>query len=293
MKGDEADPGRSPVRTAGPWPFITRRSFQLAGQRMVWLARQHRKGLRPETRARGREVPPVWQSEAYNWSIGAGFAAGAFLFMLGSVMSLAPAGVWRPSAFQTNVIFFLGSIPFTTAAYLQLFQAANAGEFDVERARKVRSGISLIGWFPSSPGWLSAVTQFVGTVAFNISTFDAIVVPSQWAVEDLAVWGPDMAGSVLFLVSGYLAFIETGDGYLTWKPKQLAWRIVFVNLIGCVAFMVAAILGYAPRRPEASWIGTVSTVYLLIGALCFFVAAILTMWESSDAGQPLSSSPVS
>jgi hypothetical protein len=47
------------------------------------------------------------------------------------VLSLAPAleQAWSLETTQVNAIFFMGSIPFTIAAYLQLFQAASAGEF--------------------------------------------------------------------------------------------------------------------------------------------------------------------
>ena len=36
--------------------------------------------------------------------------------------------IWSLDAAQINAIFFAGSIPFTTAGYLQLYQAANADE---------------------------------------------------------------------------------------------------------------------------------------------------------------------
>ena len=63
-----------------------------------------------------------------NRRIGLLFAFGASLFMLGGILSLLPALAAHLSleASSLNIIFFAGSIPFTTAAYLQLFQAANA-----------------------------------------------------------------------------------------------------------------------------------------------------------------------
>lgn len=280
MKGHLLHPSGVHIRIEGPWPFITRRSYTLAGRHIVWLARQHRKGLDLAARARDTSVPPFWQSKAYNWAVGAIFAVGSFLFMLGSVMSLMPAGPWQPSAFCTNIVFFLGSVPFTTAGYLQHFQAANASEFTLDAQTPGRRRISAIGWHPQSAGWLSTFTQFIGTVAFNFNTFDAILAPNAWYAQDIAIWIPDMAGSVLFLVSGYLAFIETSHRYWSWRPKDLAWQIVFVNLIGCIAFMTAAILAYVPSGPEPSWIVPASIVHLLIGAFCFLVGALLTMRES-------------
>jgi hypothetical protein len=268
-------------RVEGPWPFITRYSFEQEGRRIVRLARQHRKGLaRP---ASGDDDRPFWHLPGYNWSMGAIFALGSLLFMVGSVFSLLPRDA-APPLTVINVVFLLGSIPFTIAAYLQHFQAANVGSL-VSRSRTGprRAKIALIGWDPGSPGWLSTFTQFIGTLAFNISTLDAIVVAGGWQTQDVAVWAPDMIGSFMFLVSGYLAFIEASHRYWSWKPAELDWQIVFVNLIGCIAFMTAGILSYVPRHTEATWVPDVSNIHLLLGATCFFIGSLLTMRESQSA----------
>jgi hypothetical protein len=57
-----------------------------------------------------------------------------------------------------------------------------------------------------SIGWLSAATQFAGTVLFNISTGTSL-----WAhavrPERRLVWVPDATGSLAFLVSGALGVV--------------------------------------------------------------------------------------
>lgn len=284
--------GRSPpppvkarVHQSGPWPFVTLRRYRHEGRSLIWRARQHRKGLQHEARGLDPAHAPFWQTERYNWLTGAIFAVGAFLFMTGCVLTLIGQIRGVPDPTQINVAFFLGSIPFTTAGYLQHFQAANAGPFAPGRPESVIScgRIALIGWHPESPGWLSTLTQFVGTVAFNVNTFDAIHDPSGWRMQDLDIWLPGMIGSILFLVSGYLAFMEAGHAYWSWQPKELAWWIVFVNLVGCIAFMTAAILAYVPRGADPDWIPVVGNLHLWFGALCFFVGAILLMCESRDA----------
>jgi len=280
MSGPVHHPDGTGIRIEGPWPFVTRRSFTKDGRQIVWLAREHRKGLDVAARARDATVPPFWQGRGYNRSIGTIFAVGAFLFMLGSVMSLMPAGAWRPPAGWTNLVFFLGSIPFTGAAYLQHFQAANAPDFTRDPRRPDHRRLSWIGWHPHSPGWLSTFAQLLGTIAFNANTLDAMLAPDGWLAQDVAVWVPDMAGSVLFLVSGYLAFIETGHRYWSWSPRVLSWQIAFVNLVGCVAFMTAAILAFVPQGNEAAWIILLSTLHTLVGAFCFFVGALLVMQEA-------------
>jgi len=266
------------ARIEGPWPFVTRYSYRRAGKAIVWLARRHRKGLDATAPSKGAVTQPFWQRPGYNWSTGAAFAIGSFLFMLGSVLTLLPAGI-APSGFAINVVFFSGSIPFTIAGYMQHFQAANAAGFAAGQIAS-RRRIVLVGWNPRSIGWLSTFTQFIGTVAFNISTFDAIVTAAGWRIQDIAVWTPDMVGSTLFLVSGYLAFVESSHGYWSWQPRDLAWQIVFVNLLGCIFFMTAGILSYVPPGSEPSWIVALSNVHLLLGALGFLVGALLTMREA-------------
>ncbi|MFG1400697.1 hypothetical protein [Xanthobacter sediminis] len=272
------------VHFAGPWPFVTFRSYVLAGRHIIWRARQHRKGLDRRARAVEKVPAPFWQTQAYNWWIGLIFAVGSFLFMLGSVLALVPAGTdWTPSTLLVNIIFFAGSIPFTTAGYMQHFQAANAGSFSLDPTTAPRRRVALIGWHPRNAGWLSTFTQFVGTVAFNFNTFDSILAPASWSLQDLVIWGPDMIGSVLFLVSGYLAFIETSRGYWSWKPRSLAWQIVFTNLLGCIAFMIAAFLAYVPDGTEAWWLPVLANIQLFLGALGFFVGAALSMREAASA----------
>ncbi|MFK8252108.1 hypothetical protein [Ancylobacter terrae] len=268
------------VHVEGPWPFVTRLRYALHGRRIEWLARQHRKGLHLEARALDARLPLFWQSEAYNRAIGLIFAVGSLLFMLGSALSLLPLA-WQPAMLWLNLIFFAGSVPFTLAAYLQHFQAANSGDFTFMPQTPRRRRLSFVGWHPRNAGWMSTITQFAGTLAFNVNTFDGVLARPGWLAQDVALWAPDMIGSVLFLVSGYLAFIETGHRYWSWHPASLAWQIVFINLIGCIAFMIAAILALALPGGEAAWIGTASTVNLLIGATCFLIGALLSVREAT------------
>lgn len=273
----------SGVEKAGPWPWVTLRSYIYQDSEYLWRARQSRKGLNPGERGLESVRPVFWQSQAYNWLTGLIFSVGASLFMLGSMFSLMPSE-WSitPSAFVTSIVFFMGSIPFTTAAYMQHFQAANTPTFMVapQSAGSPRR-ISLIGWHPDSLGWLSTFTQFIGTIAFNFNTFDGIYPAAEWYVRDLTIWTPGMIGSSLFLISGYLAFIEVCHSYWKWKPKDLDWQITFSNLLGCIFFMTAGVLGYVTKTREAAWIGDVTYIHLWLGGLGFLIGALLLMRESA------------
>lgn len=256
--------------------FVTYRSFLHRGRVLQWRARQHRKGL---LRHPDQTTVPFWHSAAYNWWTGLSFSLGSLLFMLGATLSLIPTGLSAP---QVGMVFFAGSIPFTIAGFMQNFQAANAGDFSPERAVK-QPRLRLFGWLPHNLGWLSTISQFFGTVAFNFNTFDAIHPASGWVEQDLTIWVPGLVGSVLFLISGYLAFMETSDGYWSWKPRDLDWWIVAINLLGCIFFMVAGIVSYVPSGTEPGWILKLANSQLWLGGLCFLIGAVLLMRESRQA----------
>lgn len=273
----DADAGIHEER--GAWPFITMRRYDRHGQRLLWLARDNRKGLFPHRRGLQDRAAPFWQTARYNWIMGLVFVIGSSLFMLGSAMALFPALVKDLPGWTTNVTFFMGSIPFTTAGYLQLFQAANSDERYT--SGKVRP--ALFGWDLKSPGWLSSSTQFVGTVAFNFNTFDAINTPKGWVAQDIVIWVPGMIGSILFLVSAYLAYIETSHAHFPHPRREIAWWIVAINLLGCIAFMIASTIAYTPQHAWPAWVMNASNANLWFGAFCFALAAALSMREARHA----------
>ncbi len=257
----------------GPPGFVTFRSVMAHGRRSVWLARQHRKGL---LRDPHEAATRLWHSQTYNRCMAAFFAVGSALFMLGATLSLIPTSF---SATQIAIVFFAGSIPFTIGGFLQNLQAANTGDFPTS-APAAAPRMHLIGWRPHNLGWLSTFAQFCGTIAFNFNTFDAIDASSAWYVQDITVWVPGMIGSVLFLVSAYLAFMETSHGFWSWKPAALDWWIVTVNLLGCIFFMTAALTSFVPATQVPHWLDDVVNIHLWLGACCFFIAALLTIRES-------------
>jgi len=278
------------IESTGPWPFTTQRiSRRLEHSLAVWRSRDHRKGL--YTAEPGKSVPAgvillrcLWMPWQLNWWIGVVFAAGSLLFLLGSVLSLAPvlARKWSLDATAINAFFFAGSIPFTIAAYLQLFQAANAGELS-SHDKPGPQRVVRFGWRPHDIGWLSCVLQFLGTILFNVNTFDAMLPGLDWLQQDLAIWVPDFNGSVLFLVSGYLAFIETCHAHWAWKPASISWWVTFVNLLGCVGFMISAVFAFVLPRSPSFDVVTVSVMFTLLGAVGFLIGSLLMLPETAGS----------
>ena len=48
----------------------------------------------------------------------------------------------------------------------------------------------------------------LGTLAFNVTTFRALSTALDEPSYDRLVWRPDAVGSICFLVSGYLAYVQ-------------------------------------------------------------------------------------
>jgi len=279
-----ADQASSPT---GPWPFITRRRFRTTGKPdRIWRSRNHRKNLIHFGDLMQRHgllrvvLRSLWAAHRLNWWIGALFCIGAFLFMAGSILALFPALTTRLGieAATVNMVFFAGSIPFTSAAFLQLYQAANAPPGPGEKAQPAR----FPGWKPKNIGWLSCALQFGGTLLFNVNTFDAMLPDLDQGQYNLMIWVPDLLGSILFLSSGYLAFIEVGHSYLSWKPTNISWLITFINLLGCIAFMISAIFAFELATPPRINAMDISLAFTLAGAAAFLIGALLMLPEGVD-----------
>lgn len=262
-------------RELGAGPFVTFRHLVLLERDIFWLARNHRRGL-------GQDHPPrpFWQWQTFNILMGLGFAFGSVLFALGAVMSLFPKTAdLVPLTENVAIIYFAGSIFFTCAAYMQLFQSANSAEEPV--ATNTPGLRAFLGWGPNDAGWLSSAAQFAGTLFFNVSTYSAIQ-GGSWLRQDTLIWGPDILGSLLFLFSGYLALVETCHKWWAWRPRTLAWWIVMVNFAGCVAFMFSAIFAFVPAAGLVVEIVNLSTFLTLVGAAGFFIGALLAIYESTS-----------
>ncbi|SMP71284.1 hypothetical protein SAMN06265222_11416 [Neorhodopirellula lusitana] len=274
----EGPPQHTMLETSGVWPFVSRRVHSEHGRVHVWTSRQHRKGL---SRLDIPRIESFFAAQSLNTWIGVVFAIGASCFVVASLMSLFP-GLAELSVLGSHIdaVYFAGSIPFTIAAWLQLFQAANPNATLSGRTARRRVWF---GWYPKEIGWLSCALQFAGTVLFNFNTFDAMSPSLNWWQENLVVWVPDLAGSILFLASGYLAFIEANHKHWAFHPRSLSWWIVFINLLGCVGFMISACFAFTLPSESNNLSVNISTAWTLQGAICFLAGAVLMPFESAES----------
>ncbi len=243
-------------RTVGP--FTTHVTYRRPdGTTADWSSRYRRKH---SSRLRGT-----------GWWIGVLFAIGSACFLVGPF----PGLVQLVGSEADGVVFFVGSIFFTSAALLQYLEAANAGDEGKPRRR-----LRLLTFEPRRVDWWITVSQLIGTVFFNINTYRAL----QSAIDDSAVdrliWRPDAIGSALFLISGLLAFYEVRAGGLRIGQRSREWRIAIVNLLGCILFGVSAVASRV--LPDTGGVADLAAANAstALGGLCFLIGSLLLLPEA-------------
>jgi hypothetical protein len=274
----ELPPGWERVSADGPGPFVTSEVLRKPdGTEVRWRSRAHRKGRTfpaTSTTANGEEGV-WWRPRSRSWWMSVLFALGSLCFTVA-----AAAAQWASSSRPAiGVTFFVGSLFFTTAAYLQYSEAVNV-QHDLAPGAK-RSRWRPASWEPRRIDWLSASVQLVGTLFFNLSTFAALRHGLDTHQINTRVWGPDALGSICFLLSSELAYAEVCHRWACLKLRTLSWRIVSLNLLGSIAFGAAAIaslLEPASGEPISARISNGGTA---VGGLCFLVAAIALMPEAA------------
>ena len=80
-------------------------------------------------------------------------------------------------------------------------------------------------------------------------------------------------------MASYLALIEVSHRFWSFQPRQVGWWIASINLLGSVAFMLAAVFSFfLPSSGNAEWLWG-ANLFTLVGAVCFFVASYLMIPE--------------
>jgi hypothetical protein len=277
----ELPQGWERVTAEGPGPFVTSEALrQPDGTEVRWRSRAHRKGRRRRASYDGGPAsadgePTWWRPRRRSWWMSVLFAVGSLCFAAAAI-----AAQWASSSRPAiGVTFFVGSIFFTSASYLQYSEAVN-----VERRldpRAARRRWQPVSWEPRRIDWLAASVQLLGTVFFNFSTLAAMKHGLSAHQMNRRVWGPDALGSVCFLVSSELAYAEVCNRWVCLKRRSLSWWIVALNLLGSIAFAAAAVgslLEPSSGEPVSARIANAGTAF---GGLCFLVAALALMPEAT------------
>jgi hypothetical protein len=259
-------------RSAGP--FTTHVTFRRPDGRVVeWASRVHRKHASRLSRPDAADEKVWWAPSRASWWIGILFAIGAACFTIGPF----PGFVELVGSAFDGMVFFVGSIFFTSAAALQCLESFNA---DRELDESGRQRFRIVAFEPRRIDWWSSVVQFVGTLAFNVTTFRALQTGLEDAEYDRLVWAPDAVGSICFLVSGYLAYVEVCGAYFC-RGRSLEWKIAAVNFVGCIAFGISAVASYVVPSTGSVVNLAATNLFTAFGGLCFLVGAVLLLPESA------------
>jgi hypothetical protein len=267
--------GWTPLARRQIGPFTTHVTYRRAdGSTLEWSSRSHRKHASQLSRARRRELALCAPRQA-SWWIAILFAGGSACFLVapfpGFLQLVGPA--------VDGTVFFAGSLLFTSAAFLQWLETINANRGPEPTARR---RLRLLRLEPHRIDWWSSGIQLAGTLFFNATTLRALQTGLDSPSYDRVVWRPDALGSVCFLVSGYLAYVEV-SGHLFGRPQwTLEWAIVTVNLLGCLAFGVSAVASYVVPSTDSEVNLTMVNTFTALGALCFLIGALLLLAEGAN-----------
>jgi hypothetical protein len=223
-----------------------------------------------------KKIGPLYLSRRnFSWWIGTLFMIGSFCFAAGTVIAVSenpkPAGI----------VFFIGSIFFTSAGYSQFLEVINAGGADPGAPDKIKMFAIQRGDIE----WQATFIQFVGTLFFNVTTFAAM-----WSILDAEqvkrlVWSPDVFGSIAFLWASALAVIEVRRNWQGQPTRNREWSITWLNMIGSVAFGVSAIGAYVIPDTGSLLNAAWDNGGTFIGAVCFFIGAYLLWPEAAEAAE--------
>jgi hypothetical protein len=214
-------------------------------------------------------VKPVRLNAAIAWL----FIIGSALFVLGSV----PAYLDAVGTTADSVTYFAGSIFFTAASFAQFVQAQTPAMTEVDAdSQYARAPIRWRAWLPHDRNWLAAITQFPGTIFFNISTLAALAHNLTAQQQDRRVWRPDFYGSTLFLISSAFAILAVGRP-LSSRSRSFPWWIAWLNMIGSILFMASALAGFVLPATGELINSRISIIGTLLGAACFLFGAILML----------------
>jgi len=256
-------------------PFRTNVTWRRPdGHVFEWSSRTHRKHASRLSRTSPEDQGIWWAPHRASWWIGVLFAIGATCFMIGPLPGFVE---WVGSAVD-GAVFFVGSVFFTSAAGLQCLETFNA---DREPGGGGRQAFRVLVFEPRRIDWWSSVVQFIGTLFFNVMTFRAMQTGLEDPSYNRLVWAPDLIGSICFLVSGYLAYVEICGTYVCWRRRGLEWKIAAVNFLGCIAFGISAVAAYVVPSTGSALDLAAANSFTALGGVCFLVGALLLLPESA------------
>jgi hypothetical protein len=198
------------------------------------------------------------------------FALGSICFLIGPF----PGYQRLVGGTADAITFFVGSVLFTIGGALQSWLAW-AGRHQSRGGRAA---------------WWSAIIQSLGTLFFNVTTYQAIHTAVNNPAYNRLVWRPDWRGSLCFLVSGAIAYrASPRRGKHGWRPERHGpgWWQPAVNLLGCVFFGISAVAGYVVPSSGSMLDLAAANWNTALGAACFLGCALDTLRSDRPSKMPM------
>jgi hypothetical protein len=187
------------------------------------------------------------------WRVAVLFMVGSFLFALGSF----PLYAQNIDPGTVGMTFFVGSVFFTSASAGQLLQTRRDGG----RGLLLRS----------------AQVQLLGTVFFNLSTWNAMRDSLDTEQTNRLVWAPDLFGSIAFLVASHLAWLAVCHRLWSVRRDDVDWWVAALNYVGSIWFMLSALASVTLTTTGQELNTTLVNAGTFLGAACFLAGAYLLL----------------
>ena len=202
------------------------------------------------------------------------FIVGSFLFGVGSFPPYSQLVDGRAVGFT----FVVGGLFFTAGGYSAFLQVINDG-------RETGAPFTLWAWPSGTKLWWAAFIQLIGTLLFNVNTLDAMIATFTVEETNRLVWGPDMFGSIAFLVASHLFWLNV-RGSRRNETDDADWWAAVLNYIGSVFFVVSAIASFTLETTGETINITVVNSGTFLGAICFLAGSYLGLppTDSDDRG---------
>lgn len=223
-----------------------------------------------------RKIGPLYLSRRnFSWWIGTLFMIGSFCFAAGTLIAISE----NPRS--AGIVFFIGSIFFTSAGYSQFLEVINAGGEKEGESDK----ILMFAVQRGNIEWQATFIQFIGTLCFNVTTGAALISTLDSEQAKRLVWSPDAFGSIFFLWASWLAVVEVRRNWHGNPQRNREWSITWLNMIGSIFFGLSAIGAWVVPDTGSYWNAAWNNGGTFLGAVCFFVGAYLLWPEAAEAAE--------
>ena len=202
------------------------------------------------------------------------FIVGSLLFGVGSFPPYSQLVDGRAVGFT----FVVGGVFFTAGGYSAFLQVINDG-------REAGAPFAFWAWPSRTRLWWAAFIQLTGTVLFNINTIDAMITTFTVEETNRLVWGPDVLGSMAFLVASHLFWLNVRGSRSRHEIDEADWWAAVLNYAGSAFFLVSAIASFTLETTGETLNIALVNSGTFLGAICFLAGSYLGLPPTTPDGR--------